>query len=367
MKILLAASEASRVRRFYMPLLNKLRDIGGVVHLALGDLDADISEYLADVVLRFLCLSPESKGSGSSELAALLTNERYDVLICCGQSAANCCFKVLSRLRTKPSVVIVQDMPLVFDCFCNPFAKGLNKRNFKKLRSCTDLFLASNSADLITAQRLLPQTRCELVPATGLNLMACKPASLDTRNKAREALACTNDTFCIVTNGNAGKKGIGFLIDAMLYLPRIISLFVLEASELKTKLQRKITNLGLEDKVRLLTDSKTNDCLAAADLVIDASVGLGFSNMLATAQAMGIPVLANAARGNLDLVVSGHTGLTFSVGDLMSLVYGIRSMMYQQTLREYHADNAQKQLAKYDGEQMANRTIELIDSIYKIC
>jgi sugar transferase (PEP-CTERM/EpsH1 system associated) len=78
----------------------------------------------------------------------------------------------------------------------------------------------------------------------------------------------------------------------------------------RPELERAISTLGLEERVRLLGErNDVPQVLAALDVFVLGSVGEGISNTILEAMATGLPVIATRVGGNPELVVDEATGL----------------------------------------------------------
>lgn len=111
----------------------------------------------------------------------------------------------------------------------------------------------------------------------------------------------------------AHEKNIGFLLDALCHVrqqrPDVLLLIAGEGPA-EDDLQRKVKQLGLRDHVQFIgyldREQALPDCYAAADLFVFASRTETQGLVLLEAMAAGLPVLALAAMGTIDILAPGR-------------------------------------------------------------
>jgi len=155
------------------------------------------------------------------------------------------------------------------------------------------------------------------------------PAS---RARMREELRLSADEFCIGCVGNllpvksqiTVLEAIGELGDK---LGNWRLAMIGEGPE-RAGLERFIADRGWEGRIQLLgTSERVPEFLNAMDLYILPSVAEGISNSLLEAMSTGLPVIASAVGGNLE-VVEGDSGLLFearNTGQLAERMLAVRT------------------------------------------
>ncbi|MEO8407666.1 MAG: glycosyltransferase, partial [Oxalobacteraceae bacterium] len=78
------------------------------------------------------------------------------------------------------------------------------------------------------------------------------------------------------------------------------------------------------------------------DIFVLPSLSEGISNTILEAMASGLPVIATAAGGNLELVQNGHSGQFFEPGNVASLMRLLADYSTDPLLRHTHADAARR-------------------------
>ena len=88
------------------------------------------------------------------------------------------------------------------------------------------------------------------------------------------------------------------------------------------------------------------------DIKVLASIMEGLSQSLLEAMALGVPVIATAFAGNLDLIRDGENGLLFNDGDIDRLVTNIQQLRENKSLMGQLRENGYK--TAYDQYSMEN-------------
>jgi glycosyltransferase involved in cell wall biosynthesis len=95
-------------------------------------------------------------------------------------------------------------------------------------------------------------------------------------------------------------------------------LIVIGEGPLRPRIETKVHQLGLEQRVRLLgSRSDAAVLLAGADLLVLPSVIEGLPGVILEAAAAGIPCVASRVGGVPEAVVEGETGIMVPPGDMM--------------------------------------------------
>jgi glycosyltransferase involved in cell wall biosynthesis len=105
------------------------------------------------------------------------------------------------------------------------------------------------------------------------------------------------------------------------------------------EIERFIREQGLQEKI-LLTGFQNDSVgfLSAMDLFVFPSRDELYSLAVLDAMAMGLPVIAAAAGGNVDQVQAGQTGYLFPVGDIRSMAEYILLYAGSDELRRVHGE-----------------------------
>jgi len=131
---------------------------------------------------------------------------------------------------------------------------------------------------------------------------------------------------------------------------------------LQAELGRLIEQLGLHDTIWMAGDR--NDVpalLRLMDVFVLPSLGEGISNTILEAMASGLPVVATAVGGNLELVEEGFNGSLFSVGDVQGFSSALVSLLEDDEERARRGSNARARVcSRFDW----NRTVDAYLDVY---
>lgn len=106
------------------------------------------------------------------------------------------------------------------------------------------------------------------------------------------------------------------------------------------------------------------EALCGFDLFVLPSLAEGISNTLLEAMAAGVPVVATATGGNLELVDEGRSGRFFPPGDVAALTALLQQYALQPRLRDEHGQEARRiALEKFALSTMVARYQAMYDML----
>ncbi len=146
--------------------------------------------------------------------------------------------------------------------------------------------------------------------------------STDFFNRGSSRVDGSNDKLKIVSAGRlVWKKGYEYGIRACALLKSKgvpFEYVIIGDGDFKQALQFTISELGLEDDVRLVGSKSPEELkqeLLNADIFLHPAISEGFCNAVVEAQAMGVPVICSAADGLSENIEDGKTGFVVPVWD----------------------------------------------------
>jgi len=162
-------------------------------------------------------------------------------------------------------------------------------------------------------------------------------------------------------------------------LLRAFSALVVDRPDLRERLRLAVVGDGpLLGDLRALADSlkitdltwfpgaldRIPEILRTFDVFVLPSLNEGISNTILEAMATGIPIIASAVGGNLELIEEGACGRLFSVGDTVALSRMLGEYAMEKSLREAHG-RAARQIAveRYSLETMVSRYEAIYDLV----
>jgi glycosyltransferase involved in cell wall biosynthesis len=127
----------------------------------------------------------------------------------------------------------------------------------------------------------------------------------------------------------------------------------------RAELERRVREQALSHTVRFLGHREdVADLLAASDAFVLPSISEAFPNSAIEAMAAGLPVVASATGGLLDLIEHGRTGLLFEPGDADALADALAGLLCDRARAARLGDAARDEVtARYSFERMV-RTFE---------
>ena len=163
----------------------------------------------------------------------------------------------------------------------------------------------------------------------------------------------------------AHEKNIGFLLQAMTHaLPRRRGLLLIVAGEgpALPSLKRQVEDLGLQDHVRFVgyldRQEELPDCYAAANLFVFASRTETQGLVLLEAMAAGVPVIALAEMGTVDILSPGR-GSFSPPADPHAFGEALGHFLSRPTAWRHLADEAPIYAREWSDGAMAQRLADL--------
>lgn len=127
-----------------------------------------------------------------------------------------------------------------------------------------------------------------------------------------------------------------------------LRLLIVGDGPLRPLLTQMIDQLVLQDVVWLAGDrDDVPGLLHAMDVFVLPSLGEGISNTVLEAMASGLPVIATAVGGNIELVEEGFNGSLVPVGDYQALSNALVSLLQNGENRERQGANARQRVCQH--------------------
>jgi glycosyltransferase involved in cell wall biosynthesis len=227
----------------------------------------------------------------------------------------------------------------------NSFRVGLEKAVPRLLYRGTpwlcdvDVPNSQSAADSLRAQKVVRPTRLRVIP-NGIDIRRFAPDP-GTRSRLRQEFGWNNHFVWLMVavmragsatlNGGMPQKRFDLLLDAFAALrvdhPRA-RLAIVGDGPLRPQVEAQIRSLDLTESVRLLgARTDINVVMNLADAKVLATDYEGMPNALLEAHAAGLPVVASAVAGVLDVVEDGVTGFLAASGNAPALRNAMVRMM----------------------------------------
>ncbi|MBV6396432.1 MAG: N-acetyl-alpha-D-glucosaminyl L-malate synthase [Anaerolineales bacterium] len=193
----------------------------------------------------------------------------------------------------------------------------LGRRQLMALLHKTDRAIVVNEAvySLLIALGA-PAERVAFIP-NAVDVDYFQPALPEEKRKARARLGLPAEQPVILYVGRLSHiKGVDILLQAWALLSDAtrggINLTLVGDGEERAGLEKLMVRLGIADRVRLAgMQENVRDYYWAADILVLPSRQEGMSNVMMEAMGCGLPVLASATGGALDVIVDGKNGWLF--------------------------------------------------------
>lgn len=186
-----------------------------------------------------------------------------------------------------------------------------------------------------------------------------------SRREVRASLGIADETPLVVTVARLEpQKGLPYLVEAAAGVPDTTFAVAGEGPE-RTSLERRIADLGLARRVRLLGHRDDVPALvAAADLFVLPSLNEGLPLSVMEAMAAGIPVIATDAGGTSEIVRDGVTGLLIPPADPAALRGAIGALLHDRARAAQLAEAGRVLVEReHSAATMAEATSRLYDTL----
>jgi L-malate glycosyltransferase len=189
-----------------------------------------------------------------------------------------------------------------------------------------------------------------------------------TRSEIEHELGIGADTKLVVHVGNIRPhKGHNTLIEAVRRLGSDVPILVVSVGAEKragdlARLQRRVTDLGIQDRIRFLgRRSDARDLIAAADLIVNPADVEGLPVFLLEALMAERPVVATAVGGVPTLIEHEKTGLLVDPHDPEDLAAAILRALTSPSAEDW-ARNGSKRVRSTHG---IAEMVESYESLYR--
>jgi len=160
-------------------------------------------------------------------------------------------------------------------------------------------------------------------------------------------------------------RAVAHLRDCHPELGDRLRLLIVGDGPLYPVLIQMIEQFALQDIVWLAGDRKdVPELLRAMDIFVLPSLGEGISNTVLEAMASGLPVVATAVGGNIELVEEGFNGRLVPVGDHQALSNAIATLLMNDNERTRQGNNTRQRVCQqFDWERTVDAYLRLYDRL----
>jgi len=243
-------------------------------------------------------------------------------------------------------------------CFA-PFYKHV----LRSLLERADRIVVTSPAMIQHSPQLYPfQNKCRVIPLA-MGLEKLDPSTPEKEKDLRDRLRLSSGKIVLFVGRLTYQKGLNYLIDAMQEIEA--TLILIGDGELKEKLIKKSSHLGINDKIHFVgrvSEDELPVYYSIADVFVLPSISGGetFAVVQLEAMAFGVPVVNTSLLTGVTFV-SPHneTGLTVPPRDSSALAEAINKILKDDALRLRFSDNARKRARLFSLDRMLIETRKL--------
>ncbi len=332
----MTASTWTHIRNFHLPYLREFQRLGWETHVGCKDIPIDAPYIDVAIEIPFEKRIQSLKNLKAAQiLRDRVKEEHYDLIISHTSLAAFFTRLAVRNIGSRPKLINVVHGYLFDDD--TPRLKRQMLLNAERLSAPqTDLLLTMNRWDYEAAQRYHLGKRLNQIPGMGVDLSRLNHATPEDGLKLREELGIKNNAFVLLYAAEfSARKSQHVLIEVLTKLPQNAVLVLCGNGTTWEECKRIAKAFGVLDSVRFpgqIADMAPWYQLADAAASASQSEGLPFNVM--EAMHMGLPVVASAVKGHVDLIDDGETGLLYPCGDTDTCAKLVRRLMDEPELRE---------------------------------
>ncbi|CAA0123440.1 N-acetyl-alpha-D-glucosaminyl L-malate synthase [Halioglobus japonicus] len=144
-----------------------------------------------------------------------------------------------------------------------------------------------------------------------------------------------------------------------------LRLLVVGDGPLSAQLKQLIDQLALQDVVWMAGDrDDVPELLQVMDVFVLPSLGEGISNTVLEAMASGLPVIATAVGGNVELVEQGYNGSLIPAGDHVALADALAALLKNDGNRMKQGENARQRVChRFDWDRTVEAYLHVYDEL----
>ena len=183
------------------------------------------------------------------------------------------------------------------------------------------------------------------------------------KQEARNLLGISAKKVILYFGYVRAYKGLNVLIDAMRHLDDVLLLAVGEFYDDEKKYRQQVKDLGLETKIRFVSDYVPNEKVgmyfSAADVVVLPYLSATQSGIIQIAYNFNTPVIATDVGGLAEDVIDQRTGYIVPSNNSKALAQAIQQF-YEQDRGAVFSENIKIEKQKYSWDHFVKSIEELV-------
>ena len=229
----------------------------------------------------------------------------------------------------------------------------------------TDAIITMNAEDYEAAKkfRLKKGGKVYFVHGVGITLSDFVGVG-DKRNEKRAELNLNDDDIALVSAGDLIlRKDYATAIRAIALADNEnLHYFICGVGPERENLEELAKELGVENQIHFLGfRSDVKELMAASDIFLFTTLQEGMPRSMMEAMATGLPCVASAIRGNVDLIENGENGYVCAAKDVEAFSKAISKLAQSKELREEISKKNLEKIKGYDVTVVENE----IKAIYE--
>ncbi|KAF5084122.1 MAG: glycosyltransferase family 4 protein [Methanoculleus marisnigri] len=251
-----------------------------------------------------------------------------------------------------------------YDIYDLPFRDAEWKERIEAILNAAEVVITVSNSNRECIKKLDVTTPVEVIP-NGFRHDQFRPMQMEM---CRRSLGLPVERKIILSVGNlVDVKGHTYLIDAMSEVVRKrkdVLCLIVGRGELKHRLEKKVSSLGLEQHVRLVGGKPHNEIplwMNASDIFVLPSLRESFGVVQIEAMACGKPVVATRNGGSEEIVTPDDTGLLCAAEDPRSLAESIVRALDMP----WDAEAITNGTGFYSWEAVGNKFLQIYSSVIK--
>lgn len=360
MNVLFLATYGDFLATFELSNIKLLQDMGCTVHCASNFTEKEYNRktYKLDEInvvkheIEFLRSPIKAKNIiAYKKLLKLIKEENIEMIDC--HNAIVGAFARIVAWQCKIDKVVYTPHSFFFYKDCPKKNEFIYKNVEKILARKTDLLITINNEDYIASKKMKVRGEAIYVPGIGINSDYIFNLPRKREEYCKEFNIPIDATIFVSVGELIHRKNHESAIRAF-SKANIENAYYLICGigELESHLKDIISNLGLDNRVKLLgyrEDAK--DIMKSSDIFIFPSFQEGLPVALMEAMACGLPCLVSKIRGNVDLIDEEKGGLLFDPHDVQGLSEELLKIMMvpsewgkhnKERIKEFDIYNVQK-------------------------
>ena len=300
-----------------------------------------IARVVPDGLLRWLVLHLFGNVAVAREVRRALREEpgRFDLIHAHGALATI----LLSFLVRGVPIVYTEHDATPWSCRYRGWAERLVRKMVYRTLNVTAFRRADRVVMLFPSQAEEAARRWR-IPADKAVVIAngTDPSVFAARPSAPPVLGV--DRYCLFVGSLVPRKSPDLLLDALAELDDVSCVFAGDGP-MRSKLERRASELGISDRVRLLgavTPGDLGALYAGADMLVVPAVSEASPLVAVEAMACGLPVVASRISGLPSLVKDWETGFLVKPGNVGQLTMAMTFLLGDADLRARMGKNGQR-------------------------